>query len=109
MSLEVNMSNENKQPKPKYSLEFKQDAAKLVLKNGYTRQRAADHLGVSLSAISRWVKAEKGPEEKTIKNHSALNLSAHDELIHLRKENEQLRMEREILKKAAVFFAKEAE
>ena len=45
MSLEVEMSNANKQKKPKYILEFKQDAAKLVLKNGYTRQRAADHLG----------------------------------------------------------------
>ncbi|HIG65845.1 MAG TPA: hypothetical protein EYQ43_09930 [Methyloprofundus sp.] len=32
-----------------------------MLKNRYMRQRAADHLGVSLSAISRWVKAEKGP------------------------------------------------
>lgn len=103
------MSNENKQTKPKYTLEFKQDAAKLVIKNGYTRQRAADHLGVSLSAMSRWVKAEQGPEEKATKNHSALNLTAHDELLQLRKENEQLRMEREILKKAAVFFAKEAE
>ncbi len=69
-----------------------------MLKNGYTRQRAADH-----------VKAEKGPEEKTIKNYFALNLSAHDELTHLRKENEPLRRERELLKKAAVFFVQEAE
>jgi transposase len=38
-----------------------------------------------------------------------LSLGDHDELIRLRRENEQLRMEREILKKAAVFFAKEAE
>lgn len=103
------MSNEYKQTKSKYTLEFKQDATKLVLKNGYTRQRAADHLGVSLSALSRWVKAEQGPEDVTSKNNVVLNLTAHDELIQLRKENEQLRMEREILKKAAVFFAKEAE
>ncbi len=80
-----------------------------MLKNRYTRQRAADHLGISLIAFSRWVKAEKGPEEKTIKNYSALNLSAHDELTHLRKENEPLRRERELLKKAAVFFVQEAE
>jgi transposase len=39
----------------------------------------------------------------------SLSLTDQDELIRLRKENEQLRMEREILKKAAVFFAKEAE
>ena len=104
------MNQENKQTKPKYTLEFKKDAAKLVLKNGYTRQRAADHLGVSLSALSRWVKAEQGPEGVSIgRNHSTLNLTEHDELIKLRKENGQLRMEREILKKAAVFFAKETE
>jgi len=47
MSLEVNMSNEKKQRKPNYTLEFKQAAAELVIK------QAADHLGVSLSAIRR--------------------------------------------------------
>jgi len=103
------MSNKNQQAKPKYTLEFKKDAAKLVIKNGYTQQQAADHLGVSLSAIRRWVKAEKGPEEESVKNGPTLNLNAQDELLRLRKENKQLRMEREILKKAAVFFAKEAE
>jgi len=109
MSLEVSMCNENKQTKPKYTLEFKQDAAKLVIKNGYIQQQVADHLGVWLSAIGRWVKAEKGPEDNATKNPSTLKLGAHDELLQWRKENEQLRMEREILKKAAVFFAKEVE
>ncbi len=49
--------------------------------------------------MSRWVKAEQGPDKKATKNHSALNLNAQDELLQLRKENEQLRMEREILKR----------
>jgi transposase len=95
---------------PKFSLEFKQDAAKLVLEKGYTHQQAADHLGVSLSALGRWVGAERKPtvNEPTGKK-SGLNLADHNELIRLRKENERLKMEREILKKAAVFFAKEAE
>ncbi len=96
--------------KPSYSLEFKQDAAKLVLEKGYSCQKAADHLGVSLSALSRWVQAER-PENISdpLGKKSVLSLAEHDELRRLRKENEQLRMEREILKKAAVFFAKEVE
>lgn len=96
--------------KPTYSLEFKQDAAKLVLEKGYSQQQAADHLGISLSALARWVKAERPPRAtEPLNKKAALSLSEHDELRRLRKENEQLRMEREILKKAAVFFAKEVE
>jgi transposase len=104
------MSNDKKHKRPKYSLEFKQDAAKLVLEKGYSQQQAADHMGISLSAIGRWVRSERKPsnQESTAKK-SSLNLANQDELTRLRKENEQLRMEREILKKAAVFFAKEAE
>ena len=104
------MSNEKKHNRPKFSLEFKQDATKLVLEKGYSQQQAADHLGISQSALGRWVRAERKPSsnESTAKK-SCLSLGDHDELIRLRKENEQLRMEREILKKAAVFFAKEAE
>ncbi len=103
------MSNQNKHKRPKFSLEFKQDAAKLVIDQGYTHQQAADSLGVSLSAIGRWVRAERGPAIESDIKKSRLNLSDQTELIRLRKENEALRMEREILKKAAVFFAKEIE
>ena len=104
------MNTQTQHKRPKYTLEFKQDAAKLVLNKGYTHQQAADSLGVSLSAIGRWVRAERGPTvESTIDLPSRLNLSGQSELMRLRKENEQLRMEREILKKAAVFFANEVD
>lgn len=103
------MTNEKKHNRPKYSLEFKQDAAKLVLEKGYSQQQAADHLGISLSALRRWVRAEGKPlTTESATKKPGLNLADQDELIRLRKENEQLRLEREILKKA-VFFAKEAE
>ena len=97
--------------KPRYSLAFKQDAAKLVLEKGYSCQKAAEHLGVSLSALSRWVKAERTPTRpnESLQKKTHLSLAEQAELQRLRKENEQLRMEREILKKAAVFFAKEVE
>ena len=64
-------------------------------------------LGISLSAIGRWVRAEQGPATVSTTKKKVLNLTDQDELTRLRKEVEQLRMEREILKKAAVFFAKE--
>ncbi len=105
------MNESNKHKRPKYNLEFKQDAAKLVLENGYTQQQAADHLGISLSAIRRWVRAERKPitQADLAGKKMVLPLADQAELVRLRKENELLRMEREILKKAAVFFAKEAQ
>jgi transposase len=45
------MINEKKHKRPQYSLEFKQDAAKLALEKGYSQQQAADHQGISLSAL----------------------------------------------------------
>ena len=96
------MSNQNKHKRPKYTIEFKQDAAKLVNEKGYTHKQAADNLGVSLSAIGRWVRAEQKPTTASATKKKVLNLTDQDELTHLRKEVEQLRMERDILKKAAV-------
>jgi transposase len=73
----------------------------------YTHQQAAASLGVSLSALRRWVRAERGGGDGPVGQKTALNLADQQELARLRKENERLRMEREILKKAAAFFAKE--
>jgi len=101
------MNTQTKQPRPKYTLEFKQDAARLVNEKDYTHQQTADHLGVSLSAIGRWSRAERSPAAALPGKKTALSLEDKTELIRLRQENEQLRMEREIIKKAAVFFAKE--
>lgn len=54
------MSEANTPKQPKFTLEFKQDAARWVIEKGYTHRRAADSLGVSLSALGRWVRAERG-------------------------------------------------
>ena len=62
-----------------------------------------------MSAIGRWVRAKRGPASVSAEKKSVLNLTDQTELLQLRKENEQLRIEREILKKAAVFFTKEVE
>ena len=103
------MNTQIKRPIPKYTPEFKKDAARLVNEKGYTHQQAADHLGISLSAIGRWARAERTPVRPSSEKKTILNLTDQTELIRLRPENEQLRMEREIIKKAAVFFAMEIE
>jgi transposase len=89
----------------KYTLEFKKEAVKLVTEQGYTRTRAAKELRISEKNIDRWIKlsvdADKKPATKVQTSDSQ------DEIKRLRKENERLKMERDILKKATVFFAKE--
>lgn len=108
MSLEVQkMSDTNKPKQPKFTLEFKQDAARLVIDKGYSHQQAADSLGVSLSALGRWVRAERNANASPSDKKPTLALAERDELARLRKETERLRMEREILKKAVAFFAKD--
>jgi transposase len=117
MSLEVNMKEPTKRPHPRYTLEFKKDAAKLVNEKGYTHPHAADNLGISLSAMGRWARVERVPTATPATKTAPLNLTDHSGLTRLRRENEQLRMGREILKKAAVFpsaslgtgFAKDVE
>ena len=63
MSLEMKMNTQTKRENPKYTLEFKQDAERLINEKGYTHQQAVDHFGVSMSAIGRWSRAERSPAE----------------------------------------------
>ena len=85
----------------KYTLEFKEEAVKLVTK-GYTQAEAGKALGVSAKIISRWV-CEKKQSTNTEKSLAATEQQS---LKKLKKENERLRMEHEILKKAVAFFVK---
>ena len=101
------------QKRPYYTLEFKQDAAKLILEKNYTYPEASSSLGISISALRRWVTAERGgspaSEMPRTQQKATLSLCEHEELLRLRKEVSRLKMEKDILKKATVFFAKESE
>ncbi len=84
----------------KFTKEFIEEAIKLVLENGYTRAEAGRSLGICEKNISRWIqKAQSGPKAKVAPTIEQAELS------RLREENKRLRLEREILKKAAAFFA----
>lgn len=88
----------------KYTREFKLEAVKLVTKQGYTQTEAAKSLGVSSKNLSRWIQ-----ENEKIASSPRAKLSAEqEELQALRKEVKRLKLEREILKKAAAFFANES-
>jgi transposase len=91
-----------KQINKRYPEEFKQEAVSLVLEQGYTITEAAYAVGVDRKLIYTW----KNKIEQA-KSPDALSSSERAELLALRKENKNLRIEREILKKASAFFAKE--
>ena len=86
-----------------YSQEFKLDAVRLVTQEGYSLAAAARSLGVHVSQIRRW-KEKFMPQDK---ESPSLTEDEKAELKRLREENRRLKMERDILKKTTVFFAKE--
>jgi transposase len=96
------------QKRKQFSKQFKNDAVKLVTEQGYNVSEAARNLGIHHSSLRRWKKQfeTSGNQAFPGKGHMG---PEKEELDRLRKENKKLRMEREILKKAAAFFANESE
>lgn len=86
----------------RYPDEFKQEAIALVTEQGYSVVEAAASLGITDKLLYNWVAKHKKDTEE-----GALSPDERAELNKLRKENKRLQMEREILKKASQFFAKE--
>ena len=94
-----------KKKRNKYTQEFKEEAVKLITEQGYQIAEAARNLGVNQTMLGRWKREiERGGEDNP---GSQDGKAMQAELTRLRKENKRLKMEREILKKAAAFFAKE--
>jgi len=89
-----------------FSTEYKAEVVKLIQDGGKSVGEVCRELDLTETAVRKWVAQEKidaghGPS-------GALTSEERDELRRLRRENTQLRMEREILKKATAFFAKES-
>lgn len=90
----------------KYSREFKLDATSLVLEQGYTRAEAARSLEINANMLGRWIQECQGDDGQAFRGNGKLT-EEQAEIRRLREENRRLKMEKEILKKATVFFAKE--
>lgn len=84
----------------RYSDEFRRDAVRIAMTSGLTRPKVASDLGIGLSTLNKWVQKHQdddlmsGPHEDVEKENA-----------RLRKEVRLLREEREVLKKATIFFA----
>lgn len=89
-----------------YSREFKLDAVSLVLEQGYTRAEAARSLEIRPNMLTRWIKEHESDDGQAFRGNGKLS-PEQAEIRQLKEENRRLKMEKDILKKATVFFAKE--
>ncbi len=85
-----------------YPKEFKEEAVALVREQGYSVAEAAKSLGIATNMLYKWKE-----KIEAVEAGEALDEDERTELKRLRKEVKDLRMEKEILKKASAFFAKE--
>jgi len=90
-----------------FSREYKLEAVKLVTEQGYTLAKASESLGVGSTVLRGWVKKFEAEGVEAFPGKGCLK-PEDEELRRLREENRRLRMERDILKKATAFFAKES-
>ena len=90
----------------RFTPEFKAEAVRQVIERGYSVAETAERLGVSTHSLYKWVKSVT--PDKTEKQASEL-LEAKSEILRLRAQMRRLEEERDILKKAARYFAREPE
>jgi transposase len=94
----------DRRPRRQFTDEFKESAVRLVLDEGKSIGAVARELDLTPSALGLWVQHARAERSQ---GKTGLTKAERDELTTLRKENRILREEREILKKAAAFFAKQ--
>ena len=92
-------------PQTRFTKEFQDEAVRLALTSGRSRRAIAADLGVGLSTLRNWIDRRRERQIDDPPEDRQEDMAA--ELKRLRRENEIPRQEREILKKATAFFAKE--
>ena len=90
-------------PTPHYPPEFKQEAVRLCRSSNRSIPKMAEELGIASKSPRRWIRQHEVDEGE----REGLTTAEHEELSRLRREVRTLKQEREYLKEAAVFFARE--
>jgi transposase len=96
-------SDRKKHNGKRHDKQFKMAAARLVTEQGYTPKQAAASLGVHANTLQYWVKVYGQKPQQEAETIETLRLRVRE----LEKQNQRLLMEKEILKKATAFFARE--
>ena len=89
-----------------FSREFKQEAVELITKRGVSTAQASRDPGIHATVLRRWVRASETDGSTAFSGHGKLT-AEQEELRNLRREVSKLKAERNILKKAAAYFAKD--
>lgn len=89
-----------------FTPEFKAEAVALVKRSGKSIGQVAKELDLTETSLRNWVRKAEGSGSRS--GAAALPDEEREELVRLRREVQQLKLEREFLKKAAAFFAKES-
>ena len=92
----------------KYAREFKLEAVRLLTSQNMTIAQASRDLGINQNLLGRWKREFQSDNSQAFPGKGHLKPDE-EELRRLRRENELLRQERDILKKATAFFAKESQ
>jgi transposase len=90
-----------------FNREFKLEAVRLVRERGVSVSQAARDLGVHDNVLRRWVREQAEDPQQAFPGHGQMK-PEQAEIEHLKKEVIKLKMERDILKKATAYFAKES-
>ena len=95
-------------PQGRYTMEFRREAVKLVTEEKLSLPEAARRLSLAPSTINYWVKAFKAGKLGEIGKGQRPLTDVEMELARMKKELAEVKMERDILKKAAAYFARES-
>ncbi len=93
--------------KKQYTKEYKLDAVSLVLDQGYSVAEAARSLEINANMLRRWIKEHQADDNGQAFRGNGKLTPEQEEVRRLKLENKQLKLEKQILKEAMVFFAKE--
>jgi transposase len=98
----------NRIPKAVYTKEFREEAVKLAMTDGVGVSEAARRLSISMKTLANWVRAAKDGKLDEVGQYQRPLTEVEAELGRVKRELAEVKMERDLLKKFATYFAKES-